>query len=157
MARPRGQTLDEVTIHRKTQTGCLRYANCAFAAYFDFGLNDVFVPISLAGGNISRQSETRLSRHGNVVGATDPGLQHASAPDGDSVFAADVMNLASASVSSHAPELDVDDAAGVQLDCSFGMTRIRDALVQTDRGADLRLQFRVPADFIPLQRLLHHE
>src|SRR5579864_4494479 len=37
------------------------------------------------------------------------------------------------------------------------MSRVGDALIQTNRSADLRLQLRVTADFIPLQRLLHHK
>lgn len=59
---PACQAFDEVTLHSETQPGRLGNANGSAARYFHLGLDDIFCPISLAGRDVSGQSETRLRR-----------------------------------------------------------------------------------------------
>src|SRR5215467_15221334 len=57
----------------------------------------------------------------------------------------------------HAPQLDIDDPAGAQLDGSFGVAGVTDAFVEADCGLDLLLQLGVHVNVVPLQWLLDHE
>jgi hypothetical protein len=56
----------------------------------------------------------------------------------------------------HAPQLDVDDAAGAQLDGLLGVVRGADAFVQADGGLELGLQLGVVDDVVVAERLLDH-
>ena len=69
---------------------------------------------------------------------------------------ANVMYFAGRTVSAYAAQFDVDNAACTLLDRRDCMPGIWDALIEANRGADLRLKFAVRVDIVPLQRLLHH-
>jgi hypothetical protein len=58
--------------------------------------------------------------------------------------------------SAHAPQLDIDDAAGLQADRLLGVVRGANAFIETDRRFKLRLQHGVVDDVVVRQRLLDH-
>lgn len=55
-----------------------------------------------------------------------------------------------------AARLDVHKAAAFQADCQLGLADVVNALVETDRRADLALQFRMIDDVVVVERLLVH-
>lgn len=57
-----------------------------------FGGDDVFVPVSLAGGDVAGKREIGESGHGDVLGAADAGFEHPTTPDGDGILLAEVVN-----------------------------------------------------------------
>ena len=59
-------------------------------------------------------------------------------------------------VSPDAAELDVDDAAGAELDGCAGMLLRVDAFVEANRSVEPALQFDVAENVIPSERLLDH-
>ena len=73
------------------------------------------------------------------------------------MLAADVLNQPSLAVSTDPSELDVDNAAGAQLNRAGCVTGVMNALVETNRSFDLRLQFDVRINVVPVQGLLNHE
>ena len=56
---------------------------------------------------------------------------------------AQIVNAARARVSAHAAELDVDDAAGADLDGGARVLDVVDAFVEANRRFELALQLRV--------------
>ena len=57
-----------------------------------------------------------------------------------------------------AAELDVDDAAGTQLDRGGSVMSVVNGFVEANGGANLRLQFSMIENIVPGERLFdHHE
>src|SRR5438270_13318675 len=50
---------------------------------FDSGLNDVLLPIALAGGDVAGQHEVGEGGESDIMRAADAGFKHATAPDRD--------------------------------------------------------------------------
>src|SRR5437764_5227364 len=98
---------DEVEPRLEPDTGPRGDANCPLRRYCDFGRDDVFRPIPLAGRHVPWQREVGQRGKSNIVCATDARFEHAPAPHRDVALQADVVNAASRGEASHAPELDI--------------------------------------------------
>jgi hypothetical protein len=152
-----GQLVDSIAPNGVAEAGSLRHVNRALRRDLNFGLDDIFVPISLARGNISRKRETRERGHRDVVRPPNTSLQHSATPDRNGVLAADLLDPPRFAVAADPPELNINDPAGFQFDGRESVPRIINAFIQTDRGLDLRLQLRMRVDVVPVQRLFHHQ
>src|SRR5207302_11080203 len=93
----------------------------------------------------------------DIVAAADAGFQHATAPHWNAVFPGHVVHGNGLTEAAHAPDLDIDDAAGGQLDCSLSVAGVVNGLIQADAGLDLLLKLRVKVKIIMPERLLNHE
>ena len=58
------------------EAGGLGHSNRALGCDLYFRLDNVFFPITLAGRNVAGPNETRMRRHGDVVGSPDSGFDH---------------------------------------------------------------------------------
>ena len=124
----------------------------------DFGVDDVFVPVAGAGGDVAGERKVGQGGHGDVVGATDAGFEHAAAPIGDGIFLAEILDAFGLQVTADAAELDVDDFAGAERGGGFGLFVGVDALVEADGRLELLLEFDVVEEIVPAEGLLdHHE
>src|SRR5439155_276489 len=115
---------------------------------------DVFVPVTSTGRNISRQGKSRQGSHRDVVRAANPRLQHAAAPNRNSLFARDLFNLLGLYMPPNSSQLDVDDATSAELDRMRNVVRSLDRLVETNRSSNLPLQHRMIEHVVVSQRLL---
>ena len=88
-------------------------------------------------------------------GRADAGLQHAAAPDGHAGVAGGVVDAHGLAVPAHAPDLDVDDAAGAELDRRLRVRFRADRLVEADRGLQRLRELRVRDEVLVVERLLH--
>jgi len=79
------------------------------------GQDDVLGPVAARGGDVARDAESRQRRHRHVVQPPHPRLQHAPAPDRHVPAGAQVVDLERRRAPAQARRLDVDDAAGAQL------------------------------------------
>src|SRR6202007_3210147 len=96
-------------------------------------------------------------RHSNVVRPPYARLEHSPAPNWNRVLHADGVHLPGAPMSSHTPQLDVDNPASAQPNRSFRMEGIMNALVEADCRSKLSLQQGMLIDIVPGQRLLNHQ
>ncbi len=85
--------------------------------------------------------------------SADSGLEHSAAPHRNGMRPADLLYAFRFAVTANAPELDVNNSAGLQLDGRKRMSRIIDAFIQANRGLNLGLQFRVRVNVVPVQRV----
>src|SRR5215831_6860312 len=85
--------LDSLQVGHITQARRLGHPNCALRRHRNLWVDDILVPETLAGRNIAWQGKAWQSRHSDIVGAANPGLQHASAPHRYVSSAADVVHL----------------------------------------------------------------
>src|ERR1700760_2791679 len=112
----RRELFDEVHLQVVADTRRCRNRDRAARRNFDFGLDDVFDPVALAGGDVAGKREVGQRRKRDVVRAADAGFEHAAAPDRDAAFLAEIVNAANHGVPANAAELDVDDFAGAERD-----------------------------------------
>src|ERR1019366_3341727 len=86
----------------------------------------------------------------------NPEFEHSAAPDWNLLRFAEVVDAARGRIPSHAPELDIDDAAGAQLDGRPRVLLGMDAFIEANRRVELALQFGMAVQIIPSERLLDH-
>ena len=86
----------------------------------------------------------------------DGAFEHAADPAGDARGPAQVVNLHRVRQPADAARLDVHVAAALQARSPARLAAGRDAFVEADRRADLRLQRRVIDQIVVRQRLLDH-
>src|ERR1035437_8062059 len=155
---PHRDAFNEIEIDLVAETGSVAQRNGAVRRSFHLGRDDVPLPVALTGGDVAGEHEVGQAGEGDVVGAPDAGLQHAAAPDRDAGGLGDIVHAFGLAESGDPAELDVDDAAGAQLDGLLGVARGANALVEADGGLELRLERGVIDDVVVNQRLLdHHE
>ena len=130
------ELLDQVAAQVVAPAWLVRDRDRASRRYFDFRLDDVFLPVSLRGGNVTRQLEVGQGGECYIVGAADAGLEHASAPDGHAEALRHIVHGDGVGKTADAPDLDVDDAASTKFERRFGVARAADGLVQTKRRLD---------------------
>src|SRR5260370_15293292 len=88
--------------------------------------------------------------------AADARLEHAAAPYGNTMGLRQIVDSQSFPKSAHAPELDVENPAGLEPDRLLRMVHRADAFVQADGRVELGLERRLVDDFVVRQRLLDH-
>ena len=93
---------------------------------------------------------------GHVRGPTDAELVHAATPHRDLAGKTQVVHAPRLAQAAESTDLDVDDAAAAEVQRLAGVVDRMDALVQADRGLELRLQASVIDDVVVGQRLLDH-
>ncbi|SRR6266481_6961035 len=108
-----GDFLDVIALYRIAQAWRVRHADCALRGNFHCGFDDVLVPVAVARRDITRQSETRQRRHRNVVGAANPGFQHAPTPGWNTSLKARRLHCPCFGVAADASQLDVNNPAGL--------------------------------------------
>src|SRR5690606_9294580 len=74
-----------------------------------FRVDDVLLPVPGGSGSISGQCKPREGSDRNIVGPSDTGLQHPSAPDGNTAVGAQVVDSAGLGQAADPPDLDIDD------------------------------------------------
>ena len=151
-----GDAGDAVEARGEADAGTLRDVDGALGSDGYFRRDHVFVPITLAGGDVAGEREIGERGHGDVLRATDAGFEHAAAPDGDVVFLAEIVDAFGFMESADAAKLDVDDFAGAERDGGFGLFVGVDALVEADGGLEIFLDFDVAEEIVPAERLLNH-
>src|SRR3989441_7459265 len=152
-----GKAFDQVAADRITNAGPLRNNDCAARSDLDGGIDDVFVPVAAAGGDVAGKGEAGESGKGNIVGAADSGFEHSAAPDGDFFGGAIFLDGAPAGMSADAAEFDVDDAARAQFDRGGSITYVPDRFIQADGRAEALLKFCMRKNVVPPKRLFDHE
>src|SRR5215469_13399862 len=100
--------INSIAAHRKSKSGRPRNPNGASRRDFHLGLDDVLFPISPTCGNVSRQNKTGQSGHGNVVRPPYSRFEHASTPDRDRAFPAEIVNAPCLCMSADSTEFDVN-------------------------------------------------
>ena len=105
----------------------------------DRRLNDVPLPITLAGRYVPGQHEIRQGCERNIVRPADPRFKHSAAPYGDSRRLRHIVHAPRLRESTDPSELDIDDAAGAQFDRLLGVVRRADAFVKADGRFQLGL------------------
>src|ERR1700730_2871522 len=88
-----GPAFDQVAANMIAESGRGGDRNRAAGGDFYRRINDVFLPIALAGRYVSGQRVAGERRDGDVVGSTDAGFEHAAAPDRDVAGQAQGLNL----------------------------------------------------------------
>jgi hypothetical protein len=66
--------------------------NCSVRRDFDRRFDHVFAPVSFARRNVAGQGETFERGNGDVVRSADAGFKHSAAPDGNRIFAANLLD-----------------------------------------------------------------
>src|SRR5438445_164884 len=135
-----GDFTQEIVIDGVAETRLIANRDRAPGSHFHCGRNDVAFPVTFAGRHISGQTEIRQRGERNVVCPPNARLQHAATPDRNSRRLSRVVHALGLAKSTYAAELDIDDAAGAQLDGLLGVMRRADAFIQTDGRLQLRLQ-----------------
>src|SRR5262249_28844139 len=134
------QFVDEVFLHRVCDSGVVTLRDLAFGRYLNLRRDDVLRPVTFARRHITRKFEILQTGESDVVGTADAGFQHAAAPHGDTVIAADIVNGANFFVTADAAELDVDDPASADLDRLTGVLAGMNRFIKTDWRLDVFLQ-----------------
>ena len=131
---------------------------CAFGGYGDFGSDYIFLPVTVAGGDVAGEGEIGKSGHGDILGAADAGFEHAAAPDRNAIALAKIVDAFGLEKTADATEFDIDDFASAEGDGGFGLFVGVDAFVETDGRLKIFLDFDVAEEIVPAQGLLdHHE
>jgi len=133
------ELINQLRTHSISEARSLGHVNCAACGHLHFRLDDVLIPVALAGGNVAWKSKCWECGHGDIMCPSNSGLQHPSAPDWDPVRAAYVVNTPGLCVSANSAEFDVNDTTGAPLDRGQSMTTMSDAFVQADRILNLSL------------------
>ena len=88
--------------------------------------------------------------------ASDTGLQHPAAPHRNAGRLRHIVDALRLGEPAHAPQLNIDDAAGAHLNGLLGVVRGANTLVEANGGLQLGLQLRVVDDVVVRQRLFDH-
>ena len=144
-----GERGDAVEAGREADAGGGRDVDGAVRRHSDFGIDDVFLPVALARGDIAGEREVRKRRQGDVLSAADAGFEHPSAPDGNFVAPAQVVDALGLKMAADASEFDVDDFARPERDGGFRVFVGVDAFVETNRSLEILLNFDVAEEVVP--------
>src|SRR5215469_5064070 len=118
---PHRDGADEVEIERVTETAIIADGDSSLRRNLDGGMDDVALPITLAGRDVAGQREVRQGGKGDVVGAADSRFQHAAAPNGDACGLRHIVDALRFAEAAYAAQLDINDAAGAQPDSLLGV------------------------------------
>ena len=114
-------------------------------------------PVTAGGGDVAGKREVGQRRQGDVVRAADAGLEHSSAPDGNAALFGCVVDGDGFAEAADAADLDVDDAAGLHVDCGEGVAAVANGFVETDGGLEALLQHGVEVEVVVPEGLLDHQ
>src|SRR5262249_18715763 len=118
---PDRDAADVVVIELVAEAGLIADFEGAPRSGFDGWLNDVLLPIALAGGDVTGKNEIGEGGERDVVRASDAGFEHAAAPHRDARGLRHVMHTLGFGKATHAAQFDINDAAGPQTDGLLGM------------------------------------
>ena len=104
---------DEIVVEFVAEARLVANGDGAARRGLDRRLDDVARPVALAGRNIARQHEIGQRGQRDVVRPADARFQHAAAPYRNARRLRHVVHALGFGESAHAPQLDIDDAAGV--------------------------------------------
>ena len=147
---------DAIKAWRVADARCRGNLNGSLSGDLDFGVDDVFRPVSPTSGNVAWQGEIRKRGHSDVVRSSDAGFKHATAPYRYGPCLANIVNSAGRRMPSDSTQFNIDDPAGANFDSSPGLIGIVYALIETDRRLDLSLERHMRKNVIPTQRLFDH-
>src|SRR3984885_8457209 len=99
---PYCQFFDEIFLNAITGPGLVADRNHSLPRNLHFRIDDVFLPVSLRGRDVSGQAEILQRRQRDVVGPADAGFEHAPAPDRNSLGEADFVDLLGFAKATHA-------------------------------------------------------
>src|SRR5260370_14114090 len=153
---PYRELLDPLAPRLVANAGTGGHANRPLRGDGHFGIDDVFGPVTLAGGDVAGQRKVSQGGESNIVRSADAGFEQAAAPHRNAVIAAEIMDAPRRSKSTHAAQLHINDAAGAQRDGGLGVLFAVDALVEADRRLESALQFHMAPDVVPAERLFDH-
>ena len=134
-------------------TDLVRHAELQRAVRTDLCLDEV----PSARARVAGQREPRHRREGEVLRPSDPGLEHASAPDRHSGRPTGVVHPPRLDDATHPSLLDVHDATAAQLERRDGVGGRPDRFVETQIRADRALKLGVAHEVGVMQRLLDHQ
>src|SRR5215472_479526 len=153
---PDGEFFDQVEPRLESDAGPRGNANRPLRRDGDFRSDDVFRPITLAGGHVARKRKIWQRGERNIVSAPDAGFEHASAPHRDAMLLAEVMDATRHGEAPDTTELDINDFASAKFHRRTGLLFGVDAFVKANRRFQSFLKFDVAVEIIPAERLLHH-
>src|SRR5262249_11599676 len=93
----------------------------------------------------------------NVVGTPDTGVEHSTAQYSYLGPSSHIVDRNCFAEAPHAPDLDVNDAAGAQLGRGLSVAAAANRFIQADRRLQFLLQLRVIVEVVMPQRLLNHK
>src|SRR5579864_2644650 len=105
------QLLDSFPADGITEARPRRNGDRPICTDFDFRIDNVFLPVAPARGDIPRQGEAGQCGHRDVVRAANSGFQHPPTPNGNAVLAASFLYAPRLTVAADPAKLDVDNAA----------------------------------------------
>src|SRR5438552_4097332 len=153
---PHCQRLNPIHARLKTDPCARRHRNRTARRDYPFRFHTAFGPVSLARSHISRQDEVWERGECDIVSAANPGLQHSAAPNRHPVRLAQVVNSPRNRMPADPAHLDIDDPARAQLNRGPRLLFRVNALVEANRRLQFLLEFHMPIQVVPTQRLLDH-
>src|SRR5271169_2678079 len=151
-----GQALDKIGAHFEAASRSIGNGDLPGFGYLNLGLDDVFLPVALRGGDVAGKRKVRQRRKSDVMRPADAGLEHASAPDAYAALLGDVVDADGLAEAADPANFDVDDLAGLHVDCGERVTAVADGFVEADGSFHAPLQHRVEVEVVCPQRLLDH-
>ena len=139
------------------ESGRRRDLNRAAGGDFDRRIDDVFFPITFAGGDIAGERVAGKGRDRDVVCPADAALEHATAPCGYVAREAQRLDFFRARMAADAAQLYVDDARGIEFYGGFRVADVMNRFVETNRSLQLPLELCVIGNIVPPEWLLHHQ
>src|SRR6266498_2352173 len=116
------QRIYSISIDIEAQARFLRRDDCSARRHGNWRFDDVLFPVSGARRYIARQRESREGSHGDVMGATNARLEHATTPHGNFVFPAYLFNLLCLRMSANPAKLEVDYPGRTKPNCMPGVS-----------------------------------
>src|SRR5207248_2308532 len=107
--------------------------------------------------NIARQSEIGQRGKCDVLGAADPGFQHATTPNWYARLMGHIVDSHGFAHAAHTSNLDVNDLAGTQSDGRLSIAAVMDGFIQADLCLELLLQLGMEIKIVVPERLLNHQ
>lgn len=121
------------------ETYAIGKVNRSVSAYLHRRLDNILLPVPLAGGHITRQRKIRQRGQRDVVGPADSTFEHPTAPNRNVMGLADIVDPLRLGKPAHAAELDIDNAASPQLNGLLRMMGGANTFIETDGRLDLPL------------------
>src|ERR1044072_1436655 len=137
--RPDRKFLNASLINLKPNSRPIRSFDGSLGADRHRRLDNIFMPVTRAGGNVAGQSKSGESGHGDVVRAANSRFEHAAAPDGNSLPSRNGFDAFRLTVTADSAQLQIYYAASAEANCMLSISSCLYRLVQTHSSRDLFL------------------